>query len=229
VADEATHGEIIAASIEVEGATVSALWQRPSDARAALVLAHGAGAGMRHGFMTALADALARRSIASLRFDFPYMERGSRRIDRPALLHATVRAAVARARDLAPGLPLLAGGKSMGGRMTSGAEASAALDGVRGLVFVGFPLHPAGAPATGRADHLAAVTRPMLFLQGTRDRLADLALLRTVLAPLGERARLHVVEGADHGFALPARLRRAGAEVHDELAREVQRFAIEVG
>ncbi|HUE77792.1 MAG TPA: alpha/beta family hydrolase, partial [Longimicrobiales bacterium] len=177
---------------------VSALLVAPPSPRAALVLAHGAGAGMRHAFMQAVADGLAERGVATLRYQFPYMEAGGRRPDRPAVAHAAVRAAVDAAGRELPDVPLFAGGKSFGGRMTSQAAADAPLPGVRGLVFFGFPLHPPGRPGTERADHLAAVTVPMLFLQGTRDDLADLALLRPVLEPLGDRATLHVVEGADH-------------------------------
>jgi uncharacterized protein len=212
-------------ALEVGDAAVAARWQRPPGARAALVLAHGAGAGMRHGFMDALADALAERAIATLRYNFPYWERGSRRPDPPAVLHAAVRAAVARAAALAPDLPLLAGGKSMGGRMTTQAEALAPLPGVRALVLVGFPLHPARCPGTGRAEHLAAVHRPMLFLQGSRDELAGLALLRPVLAALADRAHLHVIDGADHGFKVPVRSGRTAADVIAELAAQVADFA----
>src|SRR5690606_7271948 len=165
--------------------SVSALWLAPPGARAALALAHGAGAGMRHAFMESLAAALARAGVATLRYQFPYVEAGRRRPDRPPALEATVRAAAAAAARLAPELPLVAGGKSMGGRMTSRAQAAEPLPGVRGLVFYGFPLHPAGRPGTERADHLAAVALPMLFLQGTRDNLADLELLRPVLDRLG--------------------------------------------
>lgn len=196
--------------------SVSALLQRPDGPRACLVLAHGAGAGMRHPFMAALAAALAARGVATLRYQFPYMERGSKRPDPPAIAHAAVRAAVEAAARALPGLPLFAGGKSFGGRMTSQAQAASALPGVRGLVFVGFPLHPAGKPGTGRADHLDQVRVPMLFLQGTRDELADLALLR----PIVERAnaRLEVFEDADHAFHVRARSGRNDAQVLDQLA-----------
>ena len=208
---------------------LSALFQRPQVARAFLVLAHGAGAGMHHVFMEAFADRLVAQHVAVLRYQFPYMEKGSRRPDRAPKLHATVRAAVAEARTLAPDLPLFAGGKSMGGRMTSGAAAEEPFEGVRGLVFVGFPLHPAGRPGTQRADHLAEVSVPLLFLQGTRDKLADLELLRPVTDGLGERATVHIVEGADHGFHVLKRSGRTDDEVLDELARSAAEWMAENG
>jgi len=182
------------------GREVSALLWRPAKARRLLVLAHGAGAGMTHSFMEKMADQLAGVGVATLRYQFPYMEQRRRVPDAPAVLTATVVAAVHAAAEAAPGLPLLAGGKSMGGRMTSQAAAEHPLDGVRGLVFFGFPLHPPNRPGTKRAEHLAKVTVPMLFLQGTRDALADLKLLRPVCAKLGARAKLHVIESADHSF-----------------------------
>lgn len=197
---------------------VSAILLRPDDAWGGYVLAHGAGAGMRHRFMEAIAQALAARGMATLRYQFPYVEAGSRRPDPPGVLEATVRAAVAKARELLPDLPLVAGGKSMGGRMTSNAAAHRPLDGVRGLVFLGFPLHPPKRPATSRAEHLERVEAPMLFLQGTRDDLADLGLMTDVCHGLGPRATLHVVEGADHGFSVLKRSGRTDAEVLDELA-----------
>jgi predicted alpha/beta-hydrolase family hydrolase len=200
---------------------VSGLLTRPDDARVLYVLAHGAGAGMRHRFMEAIAAALAERGIASLRYQFPYTEAGARRPDPPAVLEATVRAAVAAAGDIAPGLPLIAGGKSMGGRMTSGAAARGPLPGVAGLVFLGFPLHRPKQPSEDRAAHLSQVTLPMLFLQGTRDELADLDLITGVCARLGPLATLHVVEGADHGFDVLKRSGRTGEEVLDELADTV--------
>ena len=196
---------------------VSALLDAPAEARAALVLAHGAGAGMRHPFMAGVAASLARRGIACLRSQFPSMERGVRRPDAPAVAHATVRAAVTTASLRLPGLRLFAGGKSFGGRMTSQAQAAAPLPGVRGLVFLGFPLHPAGKPDDARAAHLTEVRVPMLFLQGTRDALADLALLQPVLARLGPRATLHRLDGADHSFHVPARSGRTDAEVLESL------------
>lgn len=200
---------------------VSGLLTRPDDARVLYVLAHGAGAGMRHRFMEAIAAALAERGVASLRYQFPYTEAGARRPDPPTVLEATVRAAVAAAGDIAPGLPLIAGGKSMGGRMTSGAAARGPLPGVAGLVFLGFPLHRPKQPSEDRAAHLSQVTLPMLFLQGTRDELADLGLITGVCARLGPLATLHVVEGADHGFDVLKRSGRTGEEVLEELADTV--------
>lgn len=197
---------------------VHGLLDRPGDARALLVLAHGAGAGMRHAFLEALAAALGARGVATFRWQFPYMEHGSKRPDPQPLLLASVRSAVAKGRELADGLPLFAGGKSMGGRMTSLAASREALPGVRGLVFFGFPLHPAGKPSVERADHLAQVRLPMLFLQGTRDTLADLALLEPVVRPLGDGATLHVLEGADHSFHVLKRSGRTDAEVLEALA-----------
>jgi len=200
-----------------EGSEVEGLLDRPADARALLVLAHGAGASMRHVFLEQLTRRLTARRVAVLRYAFPYTQRGARAPDKPPVLMATVRAAVAAASDLAPDLPLFAGGKSMGGRMTSQAMAEAPLPAVRGLVFVGFPLHPAGRPSTSRAAHLAKVSVPMLFLQGTRDTLADLALLRPVVRPLA-RTTLHVVEDADHGFHVRKTSGSTDAQVLDELA-----------
>jgi predicted alpha/beta-hydrolase family hydrolase len=196
---------------------VSALLQAPPSARACYVLAHGAGAGMAHPFMAAIADGLAERGIATLRYQFPYMERGSRRPDAPALAQATVRAAVAQASTLLPQLPLVAGGKSFGGRMTSQAQAASPLPGVRGLVFLGFPLHPAGRPSDERAKHLHDVQVPMLFLQGTRDVLADLQLVLRLAQQLGTRATLKLFDDADHSFHVQARSGRKDAEVRCEL------------
>ena len=205
-------------SIDVAGSgAVSALLTAPPRARAAQVLAHGAGAGMHHPFMAALASGLAARGIATLRFQFPFMERASRRPDPPRVAHAAVRAAVAEAKHRLGGLPLFAGGKSFGGRMTSQAEAAAPLPGVRGLVFFGFPLHPARQPARERAVHLAQVGGPMLFLQGTRDELADLDLIRAVTSELGPRATLAVVDDADHAFHVRAKSGRDDAQVLESL------------
>lgn len=195
---------------------VSGLLDLPDAARALYVFAHGAGAGMAHRFMAAAAAGLARRGFGVLRFNFPAMERGAKRPDPPALAHAAVRAAVDAAAQLAPGLPLIAGGKSFGGRMSSQAQAAMPLPGVRGVAFFGFPLHPAGKPATDRAAHLAAVGVPMLFLQGTQDELAQPELLRGVVAPLGARATLVWLDGADHAFHVPARSGRKDAQVLDE-------------
>jgi hypothetical protein len=196
---------------------VSGLLQIPAQARCCYVLAHGAGAGMTHAFMASAASELAERGIATLRYQFPYMDQGGKRPDPPALAQATVRAAVAAAGRLAPGLPLIAGGKSFGGRMTSQAQAAAPLVGVRGLAFLGFPLHPAKRPSDARASHLADVAVPMLFLQGTRDALADLALLQPVVEALGNRATLHLVDDADHSFHVPARTGRKDADVLREM------------
>lgn len=207
--------------IPVPGAgDVSALLLKPPDSTALLVLGHGAGAGMRHRFMEDVAAALAARHVATLRYQFPYMEAGRRAPDRAPRLVATVRAAARTAVELAEAnrLPVFAGGKSMGGRMTSTAAAEAPLAGVLGLVFFGFPLHPAGKPSTRRGDHLADVGLPMLYLQGTRDRLADLELLRPVLDALEPAPALHVVDGADHGFHVLKRSGRTDADVIDELA-----------
>jgi predicted alpha/beta-hydrolase family hydrolase len=205
-------------SIEVhEDLRVSGLCNRPSGAKACLLLAHGAGVGMRHASMASLADGLSERGIATLRYQFPYMEQGGRRPDPPSLCHATVRAAVAAAHALLPGLALFAGGRSFGGRMTSQAQARDALGGVKGLVFFAFPLHPAGKPGSERAAHLSTVELPMLFLQGTRDALAEVALLEPMISSLSPRAAVHWLEGADHSFHVPARSGRKDADVRDEM------------
>jgi predicted alpha/beta-hydrolase family hydrolase len=201
--------------------SVSGLLQVPERAIACYVLAHGAGAGMTHRFMTAVADGLAERGIATLRYQFPYMESGSKRPDRPALAHATVRAAVAAADRLAPGLALFAGGKSFGARMTSQAQAEAPLAGVRGLVFLGFPLHPANQPSNERAKHLAGVRVPMLFVQGTRDALADTGLLRPMVEALQADTTLKLIEDADHSFHVPVRSGRTDAQVLHEALDDV--------
>lgn len=208
--------------IPVEGGPVSGLMLRPDEATALLVFGHGAGAGMRHPFMAAVAERLADRGVATLRYQFPYMERRTGRPDPQPILLATVRAALDAAQGLAPDLPRYAGGKSMGGRMTSLAlsesPAPGVLPGVLGLVLFGFPLHAPGRREVQRAAHLSQVAVPLLFLQGTRDHLADLGLLRPVVAALGDRARLHVVDSADHGFHVLKRSGRGDAEVLDELA-----------
>ena len=196
---------------------VSGLLDAPANARACYVFAHGAGAGMAHAFMAAVAQGLAARGIATLRYQFPYMERGSRRPDSPKLAHATVRAAVGEAAHCCPGLPLFAGGKSFGGRMTSQAQALQPMPGVRGLVFFGFPLHPAGKPSDERAAHLFNVHVPMLFLQGTRDELAQLDLLRPLIERLADHATLSLVTDADHSFHVPAKSGRKDAQVLDEV------------
>ena len=197
----------------------------PAKARACFVFAHGAGAGMAHSFMNELASVLASLGVGTLRYQFPYMEKGSRRPDPPALCHATVRAAVEAARGRAPKVTLIAGGKSFGGRMTSQAQAAEALADVRGLAFVGFPLHPAKKPASDRSTHLADVKIPMLFLQGTRDELADLGLLEPLVKELGKRATLRKIEGADHSFHVLARSGRTDPEVMQELAEEMAQWA----
>jgi hypothetical protein len=211
--------ELRALAVAVPGGTsISALFLRPARAFACYVFAHGAGAGMSHPFMAALADDLAARGVATLRFQFPYMERGARRPDSPPVVQSAVRAAAAAALRLAPDLPLFAGGKSFGGRMTSQAQAAEALPVVRGLVFVGFPLHAAGKPSDARGAHLLDVVVPMLFLQGTRDALADLALLTPLVRRLGPRATLEVFEDADHSFHVPAKSGMRDADVRRALA-----------
>lgn len=210
-----------------DGSSVSGLWLSPSGARAAFVFGHGAGAGMAHPFMAAFAHGLAERGIATLRYQFPYMERGSKRVDSPTVAQAAVRAAVRTAAQCAPGLPLMAGGKSFGGRMSSQAQAASPLPGVAGLVFVGFPLHPAKKPATERGDHLAAVHCPMLFLQGTRDELAEWPLITALVEQLGSRATLAAFEGADHSFHVPARSGRTDAQVREEMLDALAAWADE--
>jgi predicted alpha/beta-hydrolase family hydrolase len=200
-----------------KAASVSALLIRPAQARACFVFAHGAGAGMTHPFMETVATGLGVRSIATLRYQFPYMEKAGRRPDPPAIAHAAVRAAVAEAGRCCPGLILVAGGKSFGGRMTSQAQALLPLAGVRGLAFLGFPLHPAGKPSSDRAKHLADVHIPMLFVQGTRDNLADVKLLEPVVDSLGPSASLHWVAEADHSFHVLARSGRNDREVMSEI------------
>jgi predicted alpha/beta-hydrolase family hydrolase len=207
--------------LAVEGGSLDARLIEPSagrDLRVLYVMAHGAGAGMDHPFLADMSARLAARGVATLRYQFPYMQAGSKRPDPPRVLHAAVRAALEAAGRALPGVPLVAGGKSMGGRMTSQLMAEAAHADVRGLVFLGFPLHPAGKPGRSRADHLASVHAPMLFLQGTRDTLADLDLVRDEIAGLGERATLHVVEGGDHSFDVLKRSGRTRDQVRDELA-----------
>jgi hypothetical protein len=200
-----------------DGQRVSGLLQAPKKVRACYVLAHGAGAGMTHPFMTAVANELAARGVATLRYQFPYMERGSRRPDAPALAQAAVRAAVAEAARQLPGLALFAGGKSFGGRMTSQAQAAAPMPGVRGLAFLGFPLHPPAKPSDERARHLFDVRVPMLFLQGSRDEFAELGLLNPLVSKLGAGATLKLFEDADHSFHVPARTGRKDPEVRAEV------------
>jgi uncharacterized protein len=204
---------------------VSGLMQQPAAAKACLVLAHGAGAGMDHPFMAALAHDLAAIGIATLRFQFPYMEIRGKRPDPPALCHATIRAAVAAAHELEPSLPLLAGGKSFGGRMISQAQAEIPLPHVSGLVFFGFPLHPAKRPSIDRGAHLFQVKIPMLFLQGTRDALAELQLIKPLAERLGRLATLTLFEYADHSFHVPARSGRTDAQVRTEMLESVAAWA----
>jgi hypothetical protein len=202
--------------ISVGDESVSALLIRPPDAKALYLFAHGAGAGMTHKSMVSNVEGLAARGIATLRYQFPYMEEGTRRPDPPKTAHAAVRAAAAEAVKVAPDLPLFAGGRSFGGRMTSQAQALSPLPGVRGLAFLGFPLHPAGKPGVERAEHLARVQVPMLFVSGARDALAELDLLQPVVAALGDRATLHLIGDADHSLKVPARSGRTSAEAEGE-------------
>lgn len=202
--------------ITVGDDSVSGLLLRPSHAKALYLFAHGAGAGMTHRAMESNARGLAERGIATLRYQFPYMEKGSRRPDPPRIAQAAVRAAADEALRLVPGLPLYAGGRSFGGRMTSQAQAEQPLPGARGLAFLGFPLHPAGKPGIERAEHLSRVQIPMLFVSGDRDALAELELLKPVVASLGERATLRLVAHADHSFKVAARSGRTSAEVEAE-------------
>jgi predicted alpha/beta-hydrolase family hydrolase len=211
-------------SIDTGHGVAPGLWLRPADAIATYVLAHGAGAGMRHTFMAAIAERLARRRVATLRYEFLYMANGGRRPDRENILLDTVRAAVAHAHAIAPDLPLIAGGKSMGGRMTSRAAAAEPLD-ARAIAFICFPLHPPKRVSSERAAHLQNVKLPMLFLQGTRDDLADLPSITKVIEDLGDRATLHVVDGADHGFHVLKRSGRDDDAVLDELADTIAQFA----
>jgi uncharacterized protein len=226
--DSPTRGDasVQRLQIEIPGASsVSALLRVPDSAWAGYVFAHGAGAGMEHVFMTNFANGLAERGIATLRYQFPYMEQGSKRPDPPKVAHAAVRAAVAQAAQLLPGLPLFAGGKSFGGRMTSQAQALLPLPGVRGLVFVGFPLHPAGKPADERGVHLFEIDLPMLFLQGSRDELAALDLLQPLLRQLGQRATLALFEDADHSFHVRARSGRTDTLTMDAILDAVAGWA----
>jgi predicted alpha/beta-hydrolase family hydrolase len=196
---------------------VSGLVQATPEAQACFVMAHGAGAGMTHPFMTAIANGLAERGIATVRYQFPYMEAGSKRPDSPKIAHATVRAAIVEASKLLPNVALFAGGKSFGGRMSSQAQAAEVLPGVRGLIFLGFPLHPPGKPSQERAEHLAEVQIPMLFLQGTRDDFAGLELITEVCERLGKSATLKLFQDADHSFHVPARTGRKDSDVRSEL------------
>ena len=209
---------------EAEG-QVSALLRIPKDATVVYVLGHGAGAGMRHAFLEEIADLLSSRGVGTFRYQFPYMEARKGRPDRHRVLHGAVRAAIAIALREAHGLPLIAGGKSMGGRMTSLVQAAEAQPGIVGLVFLGFPLHAPGRPGSERGEHLHDVTNPMLFLQGTRDSLADLSLLTPLVEDLGSRATLHIVEGGDHSFKVLKRSGRTREEVFGELADTIQEWS----
>jgi predicted alpha/beta-hydrolase family hydrolase len=220
-------GELLSFSVD-DGLRVSARLELPVAARACYVLAHGAGAGMEHPFMSAVAAGLAQRGVATLRYQFPYMERRARRPDPPALCHATVRAAVAECARRVPTLPLIAGGRSFGGRMSSQAQAEEPLPGVRGLAFLGFPLHPAGRPSDSRAEHLSRVDIPLLFLQGTRDALAERPLLEALLARLGARASVSWLEDADHAFHVPARSGRNAAQVMSTLLESLCKWLEEL-
>ena len=216
--------------IEVPNAgAVSAVVMRPATAKWMLALGHGAGAGMHHPFMSKLSQELAKAGVATMRYQFPYMEERRKVPDAPSVLTATVAAAVRAAAKAAPELPLLAGGKSMGGRMSSQAAAEGLLEGVRGLVFFGFPLHPPNRPGTKRAEHLTKVPMRMLFLQGTRDTLADLKLLGPICAKLGERATLHIIETADHSFHMLKKSGKSDEDVLRELAEKTAEWATDVG
>jgi predicted alpha/beta-hydrolase family hydrolase len=216
-------------ALTVDGAVVSTLWTEPAGMQAALVLAHGAGAGMRHPFLETVAERLARRGVGTLRFQFPYMEAGRRRPDPPAVAVRAVVTAVEVATTLAGRAPVFAGGKSFGGRMTSRAAADGLLGAARGLVLLGFPLHAPGRESRTRAEHLSDVPMPMLFVQGTRDRLANLELMRQVVHALGSGARLHVVEGGDHGFVVPKRMGRNPTDVLDDIAANIHDWIRKVG
>jgi uncharacterized protein len=204
---------------------VSAFLLRPPDAWLLYVLAHGAGAGMRHHFLEEISASLAAQGVATFRYQFPYTEAGRARPDTPSVLEATVRAAVSKAGEIVPELPVVAGGKSLGGRMTSAAAAAAPLERARGLVFLGFPLHPPGQPGTRRADHLQRVDVPMLFLQGTRDGFARLDLITDVCSQLQQRATMHLVEGADHSFGILRKSGRTADQVLSELVEAITRWA----
>ena len=202
--------------ISIDGETVSGLFLRPENAKALYLFAHGAGAGMTHKAMTSNAEGLAERGITTLRFNFPYMEKGSKRPDAPKVAHAAIRAAATKATQLAPDLPLFAGGRSFGGRMTSQAQSIDPLPGVRGLAFLGFPLHPAGKPGIERAEHLSKIAVPMSFVTGSKDALAEMELLKPVIEGLGELAALHEVEHADHSFKTAAKSGKTSAQAEAE-------------
>jgi uncharacterized protein len=225
--DTASADQAVTITVD-DATTVSGLLQVPQKAHACYIMAHGAGAGMTHPFMASFANDLAERGIATLRYQFPYMERGSKRPDTPNLAQATVRAAVAEASRRVPKLALFAGGKSFGGRMTSQAQAAAPLGGVRGLAFVGFPLHPPGKPGDERGAHLFDVHIPMLFLQGMRDEFAELNLLKALVKKLGARATLTLFDDADHSFHVPARSGRTDAQIRAEMAESLAAWAVKL-
>jgi predicted alpha/beta-hydrolase family hydrolase len=206
--------------------TVEALLETPANPRLLYVFAHGAGAGMRHSFMVQMTAKLQELNAATLRYNFPYMQAGRGRPDVPAVLEATVRAAIRLGRDILPGLPLIAGGKSMGGRMTSQLLAKEPGLPVQGVAFIGFPLHQPGKPSRTRAAHLFDVVQPMLFIQGTRDTLADISLMREVTTELGSKATLHVIDGADHSFAVLKKSGRTNSDVQAEMARVIVEFGV---
>jgi uncharacterized protein len=212
-----SKGKEVQFFVNEKGGGVSGLLLKPNNANSLLVLAHGAGAGMRHRFMEDVAARLAERGVATLRYQFPYMEKRTKRPDSEAVLTDTVRAAISTAKKQAGNLPIFAGGKSLGGRMTSIAAAKEALDGVRGLVYFGFPLHAAGRPGIERGQHLADVQIPMLFLQGSRDALAEIKLLKSLCAKLGKRAELFMIDGGDHSFHMPKSAKKSDEQVLDEL------------
>jgi predicted alpha/beta-hydrolase family hydrolase len=220
-----TNATDLQVNISSDIGQVSALLMLPPEAWLLYVLAHGAGAGMRHRFLESVSAALADRGIATLRYQFPYMEAGGRRPDPPRVLQATVRAAAAKAAEMAAGLPLIAGGKSLGGRMTSAAAAATPLAAVKGLVFLGFPLHPPGQPGTSRADHLDRVDIPMLFIQGTRDEFARLDLITDVTEELEPNATLHMVDDGDHSFAVLKRSGRTPAEILGEITDAIEQWS----
>ena len=219
--NEPTISELRFVATQTAG-KVSAILLKPPGCRALLVMGHGAGAGMRHRFMDGMAEALATHGIGTFRYQYPYAEAGRRRPDRAPTLTGTVRAAVAAAREIEPNMPLYAGGKSMGGRMTSSAQAEGSLPGVNGVVFLGFPLHRPGDPSDARADHLRDVEIPMLFIQGTRDRLAEIGRIESVVGRLADRSALYVVEDGDHGFDVLKRTGKSADEVYDEMASAVR-------
>ena len=225
-----TPPEILETSFTVSksAGSVSAILIRPKDAKALLVFAHGAGAGMRQKFNEAIAHRLAEHDIATFRYQFPYMEQGGKRPDSKPVIYATVRSAVETATKMAKDLPLFAGGKSFGGRMTSNAAVEEPLPGVRGIVFFGFPLHPPGKPSIERAEHLAKVTVPMLFLQGTRDEFAEMKLLKPVVKKLGKLATLHIIAGADHSFHVLKSSGRSDGDVLDEITATVEDWMAEM-